>query len=39
MPDAVEIKKGHESACVRIDEIKDELLAQLIKAREEMESE
>ncbi|MDO8055845.1 MAG: ABC transporter ATP-binding protein [Candidatus Hermodarchaeota archaeon] len=39
MPDAVEIKKGHKSACLRIDEIKDELLAQLIKAREEMESE
>ncbi|MFW9985098.1 MAG: ABC transporter ATP-binding protein [Candidatus Odinarchaeota archaeon] len=39
MPDTVEIKKGHKSACIRIDEIKDELLSRLKQAREEMQSE
>jgi len=38
MPDAVEVAKGHESACVRIDEINDELQARLKKAREEQAS-
>ncbi len=35
MPDAVEVSKGHESACIRIDEINDELQARLKQAREE----
>ncbi len=38
MPDAVEVAKGHESACIRIDEINDELQARLKKAREEQAS-
>jgi oligopeptide/dipeptide ABC transporter ATP-binding protein len=39
MPDAVEVEKGHKSACIRIDEIQDELHARLKQAREEMASE
>lgn len=35
MPPLVEVEKGHESACIRIDEIKDELLSRLKIAREE----
>lgn len=38
MPEAVEVDTGHESACIRIDEIDDELQARLKQAREEQAS-
>ena len=38
MPNAIEIAKGHESACTRIGEIEDELITKLKTAREEQAS-
>jgi peptide/nickel transport system ATP-binding protein len=38
MPETVEVAKGHKSACIRIDEINDELQARLKQAREEQTS-
>jgi hypothetical protein len=34
MPPAIEVAKGHESACIRIGEIEDELLKRLKEAKE-----
>lgn len=38
MPDSVEVAKGHESACIRIAEIEEELQTRLKIAREEQAS-
>ena len=39
MPPSVEIEKGHESACIRINEIQDEILERLKSIRKEQKEE